>query len=98
MRKTNNYESYHSQLNRQFYIPKPNIFNFVDELLKIELETQVKLRSTNQKKKSTLDKKHYLREQTTEYTHNTIIRLKFVQSLSFRFLPSAQFINFFITF
>jgi hypothetical protein len=53
----------------------------VDGLLEIQLGTQVKLRSTNQKKKNMLDKEHNLREQITKYANNMITRFEFVQSI-----------------
>jgi len=65
-------ESYHAVLNRRFYSPHPDIFNFVDELLQIQSETNIELRSTIQKKKITLGKEKYLREQMMKYTNNII--------------------------
>ena len=56
VRTTNGCESYHSRLNRCFSSLHPNMFNFIDELFKVQSETHVKLRSTKQKKKSTLVK------------------------------------------
>lgn len=89
VRTTNSCESYHSRLNRRFYSPHPNIFNFIDELLEVQSETQIKLRSTNQKKKSTLDKEQNLREQMTKYANNYITRFEFIKSVSMKFLPST---------
>ncbi|KAE9542890.1 hypothetical protein AGLY_002801, partial [Aphis glycines] len=86
VRTTNSCESYHSRLNRRFYSPHPNIFNFIDELLEVQSETQIKLRSKNQKKKTTLDKEQNLRKQMTKYTSNVITRFEFIKSISMKFL------------
>lgn len=49
-----------------------NIFNFVDELLEIQPETHIKLRTSKQKKKSTLEKEQHLREQTSEFNSSLL--------------------------
>lgn len=89
MRTANSCESYNLRLSRHSYSLHPNIFYFVDESLERQLETKVKLRSTNYKKKSTPDIKPNLREKMTKYTNNVITPLIFVQFISFKFLSSA---------
>ncbi|KAF0710668.1 MULE domain-containing protein, partial [Aphis craccivora] len=69
--------------------PHPNIFNFIDELLEVQSETTIKLRSKKQKNKRTLDKEENLREQMTKYTGNVITRFEFIKSISMKFLPST---------
>jgi hypothetical protein len=67
----------------------------VDELLEIQLETQVKLRSTNQKNKCMLDKELNLREQITKYTNNMKIMNFFnPYDLNFYQVHNLKCINF----
>lgn len=62
---TNSCESYYSRLNQRFYNPHSNNLNFIDELLEIQSEAHVNLRSTNQEKKSALDNNTKLKKQMT---------------------------------
>jgi hypothetical protein len=43
-RTTNGCESFHSHLMSSFYFNYPNIYNFIDVLVKIQLETYIKYR------------------------------------------------------
>lgn len=47
VRTTNGRESHHSVSNKRFYRPHRITLNFIDELIEIQSETHVKLRSTN---------------------------------------------------
>jgi len=71
----------------------PNIFNFIDELLEVQSETQIKLRSTNQKKKSMLNKEQNPRKQMTKYTSNVVTRFELIKSILMKFLPSTYYMH-----
>jgi hypothetical protein len=91
VRTTNGAESFHAQLNGQFYCPRPNIYVFVDVILRIQTGTYITIHSSTQGAR--IDRKSsekasqfaalYARLSSRELT-----RKQYLQTISYRVAPS----------
>ncbi|KAE9539705.1 hypothetical protein AGLY_004957 [Aphis glycines] len=88
-RTTNVCESFHSRLNRMFNCSHPNIYNFINVLKDIQIDTCIKIRSKEviKMKKTTVEKIFFLRQEMLKYENKKISRFEFVKSISNKFLP-----------
>ena len=86
-RTTNSCESFHSKLNMSFYTSHPNIYNFVDVLLEVQSEKNIRFRSKSVRTKKMCEKGAFIREQMTKLELKEIDNFELVKSLSFKFLP-----------
>jgi hypothetical protein len=56
LRTTNNYESFHRKLNSSFNSSRPNIYNFIDILKNIQIDTYIALQSQGSRNRITIEK------------------------------------------
>lgn len=85
-RTTNVCEGFHSQLNKMFNAPHPNIFHLADTLTTIQSDTYIKLGS---KAAPTINaKEKFVQQQIDEFQNGTITRLAFLKRVCFKFLPA----------
>lgn len=86
-RTTNACESFHQKFNESFYSSHPNIFLFINELLNVQVDTYIKMRSALKCKKlystKTLDKQKYLQKQIDNLRKNLITKFEFVKQVSY---------------
>ncbi|KAE9544414.1 hypothetical protein AGLY_001593 [Aphis glycines] len=73
-RTTNVCESFHSRLNGMFNCSHPNIYNFIDVLKDIQIDTYIKIRSKEviKMKKTTVEKNFFLRQEMLKYENKKI--------------------------
>ncbi|KAF0767639.1 MULE domain-containing protein [Aphis craccivora] len=62
LRKTNNCESFHRKLNSSFNSSHPNIYNFIDVLKNIQIDTYIALRSQRSRNRITIEKEGYIKK------------------------------------
>jgi hypothetical protein len=87
-RTTNCCESFHSKFNRCFYSANPNIFQFMNVLKEIQIETYVKVQNTDKKQNvKSKSKKTYIKTEIERYNNNEINRLEFIKNVCYTFLP-----------
>jgi hypothetical protein len=88
-RTTNCCESFHSQFNKSFYCPHPNILQFIYILSQNQTNVYVKLNSINLPKKITnkkyRDRLIFLRDLLIKYQNQSISRIHFVRAASFHY-------------
>jgi len=67
----------------------PNIYNFIDILKDIQIDTYIKIRSKEviKKRKITIEKDIFLRQEMLKYENHSISRFEFFKSISNKFLP-----------
>jgi hypothetical protein len=87
-RTTNGCESFHSHLKSSFYFNHPNIYNFIDVLVKIQLETNIKYRNNGIKTIKVWENEAFIRHQMTKLAQKEIEQFDFVKLLSFKFFPN----------
>jgi len=85
-------ESFHAHFNALFYSAHPNIFVLVSALQKIQNENCIKMRSvtTRRLKKSATVKKEDFSSKIGQYRANPILRIEFVSSVPYKFLPNTH--------
>jgi hypothetical protein len=88
-RTTNCCESFHSQFNRHFYSPKPNIFQFIDVLKEIQILKNVCKTSKYRKSSG-----HKIYSKTSTHQNwdgkmkkNEITRIQYLTNICYTFLP-----------
>lgn len=88
-RTTNACESFHQKFNSSFYSSHPNIFLFVNELINVQVETYIKIRSSAKCKKTypakTVQRQKFLEEQIDNLAKNKITKFDFVKKVSYHF-------------
>lgn len=62
IRTTNNCESFHRKLNSSFNSSHPNIYNFIDVLKNIQIDTYIALRSQGSRNRITIEKEGYIKK------------------------------------
>jgi len=83
-RTTNICKSFHSRLNEIFNCSHPNIYNFIDILKDIQIDTYIKIRSNKEvikTKKITIEKDIFMRQEMLKYENQNISRFEFVKSI-----------------
>lgn len=90
-RTTNACESFHSKFNSLFYNPHPNIFQFLEVLKNIQIDTYIKIRSSSQPKKvyrrALQERQQFVNRKIEQLRQNEISRLEFVKYMSYKFMP-----------
>lgn len=82
-RTTNGCESFHSHFNQKFYHSHPQLYVFLDALQSIQIETYIKIQSSEKPKKSRSEKQSQLRQRTIDmYRRHDISRLQYVKIMS----------------
>ena len=89
VRTTNGAESFHSHLNEQFISPHPNIFVFVEILLRVQTGTYVIINSISKTRleRKSIEKAALLQSFYTNYRSGTLSRKDYIKSCSYRFAP-----------
>ena len=92
VRTTNGAESFHSHLNEQFISPHPNIFVFVEILLRVQAGTYVVINSISKTRLEIGTKINWESSITIQslYTNSrsgTLSRKDYIKSCSYRFAP-----------
>ena len=90
---TNGAESYPSHLNEQFYTAHPNIYIFVEILLRRQTTNYVAMTMTSlwngrTTRKASLEKQAYLKQAFTEYTSAKISRIDYMQRVAYLVCPT----------
>ena len=89
-RTTNSCESFHAKLNGLFYTAHPNIFQLIDILKRIQIDTYIQMRSPATKRRAyQLKKEKFIRDKMTEFVSKSINRLQYIKALSYKFLPAT---------
>ena len=89
----NTCESFHAHFSALFYSAHPNIFVHVSALKKIQDETYIKMRSVitrRLKKSATIKQENFISSKIGQYRANLILRIEFVSSMSYKFLPNTH--------
>ena len=87
-RTTNCCESFHSKFNSCFYSAHPNIFQFMDVLKEVQIETYIKLRSSNKLQNlKSKNKEIFIKTEMDKYKNNEISRFEFLKNVCYKFLP-----------
>ncbi|CAC5397336.1 unnamed protein product [Mytilus coruscus] len=87
-RTTNGAESFHAHLNEQFYASHPNIFVFVDVLLKLQTTSYIKMRTLTVKapvRKYEKEKMNFLLEQNTKLVNGECTTVDFVRRVGYKY-------------
>jgi hypothetical protein len=89
VRTTNAAESFHSHLNAQFYTSRPNIYLFVDVLLRVQTGTYITINSckTMRVNKRESEKIAKFMSLYTQLQCGEISRKTYLQTLSYQFAP-----------
>jgi len=88
---TNGCESYHAHLNAEFYSAEPNIYLFVETLLRQQTSKYISLASLSQSppvRKNRREKSAFLRRMYTDYRAGHLSRKEYLQRVSYRFCPA----------
>lgn len=93
-RTNNSAESFHSHYNAMFYA-KPHIHTVVNNLLEIQVETDLKINSIrrfqwNARCTTTIDKIKYTQQEYGKYKRGEINRLQYLRRAGHRWQPSAK--------
>ena len=83
-RTSNAAESFHAQLNEQFYTAHPTIFLFLEVLVKLQAKTYVKMRGTNVVAPYKKTEKELILKQFEKYTSGEITCSEYINSLGYR--------------
>lgn len=87
-RTTNACESFHSQFNKNFYSPHPDIYRFLDVLKEVQLDTYIKINSVHEPvacKNVKYGKRHeYVGNLVNVYKNNGISRFDFVKTICYQ--------------
>lgn len=93
-RTTNACESFHSKFNASFYCSHPNIFQFLEVLKDIQIDTYIKIQSAHQEKKVYRrifhERQKFIDNKIEELKKNQISKFDFVKCLSYKFLPNVK--------
>ena len=87
-RTTNGPESFHAHYNEQFYSPHPSISVFLDNILKIQTTTYIKLRGLGTPavlRRSEREKTTYLMDQFNKMQEGEHNRYQFLKAIGFRY-------------
>jgi hypothetical protein len=91
-KRTNNAaESYHANLNEQFYSPHPTIFVFRDVVQKLQSVSYVKIRGSDTQfltRRAEREKHQFLMRQYNKLLSGEIDRSEYVRSLGYRYSAS----------
>ena len=90
IRTNNASESFHAHFNERFHSTHPNVFAFVDALLKIHTTTYLKVRSmitVALRKKCDREKDNFLIEQHRKLSSNEISRLQYLKAIGYKVMP-----------
>jgi len=84
---TNVCESFHSRLNGMFNCSHPNIYNFIDILKDIQINTNIKIRSKEviKMKKTTIQKTFFLRQEMLKYQNKKFQDLNSLRAYQINF-------------
>jgi hypothetical protein len=76
IRTTNSCEAFHSKLNAMFYNAHPNIFQFINNLKKLQTDIYIKQRSTHLKNRTTsiMNKEQFLKQAMADFQSKKISR------------------------
>ena len=91
---TNGCESYHAHLNAEFYSAQPNIYLFVETLLRQQISTYISLASLSQSRPvhtNRREKSAFLRRMYTDYRGGHLSRKEYLQPVSYRLCPAWMF-------
>jgi len=90
MRTTNSCESFHSHFNSMFYTAHPNIYQFLEILKNVQIDTYIKMRSVEVMKKRNciLLKEKFIADNMNKKIAGIINRFDFVKLMSYKFLPT----------
>lgn len=90
-RTTNACESFHSKFNSLFYSPHPNIYQFIEVLKNVQIDTYIKISSISIEKKVYRKKvvlnKHFIDSKIELLRQNLITNFEFVKCMSSRYRP-----------
>lgn len=90
-RRTNNGpEAFHRHYNDQFYSSHPSMFVFIDNIIKLQATTYIKLRSTNGtavRSRHNSEKESFAVETYQKYASGELSRREYVCVLSYKFQP-----------
>ena len=82
---TNACESFLSHLGQEFYHSHPSIFSFVNVLIRIQISSHIKMRSSSQariRNNTTLQKYKTIKEEFLKYQNDSTYRATFVKTVS----------------
>ena len=82
---TNACEAFHSQLQKNFYSPHPNLETFTKVLLRFQISSYIKMRSSSTGYSTTLMREAFVDRKMRDYEAGTINAL--VTHVSYKFLP-----------
>lgn len=86
-RTTNACESFHARFNKNFYVPHPDIFKFLEVLKNFQIDTDIKINSVHlpvKIKNSKYKKRNeYITNIITAFTRHEIKRFEFVKCVSY---------------
>jgi len=90
MRTKNSCESFHSYFNSMFYTAHPNIYQFLEILKNVQIDTYIKMRSVEVMKKRNciLLKEKFIADNMNKKCAGIINRFDFVKLMSYTFLPT----------
>ena len=87
-RTTNRCESFHKHFNDEFYSKHPNIFNFVDVIVSLQVDTYTKMNEENRRRnRPKEEKERFLQYYINKYDSGALSRLDYVKKFSLKFLP-----------